>query len=155
MSEASYSSEMLESETDIAELEACMDVIDEYYYGIRILPGQDPASVYVGWISSGFHQQSDTFDMKQIRNVVVCTLDYENQIKSRWEIHAGYHRINAWFVLYIIIYVYFDGLVQERRNSSVSAMELRLSCTKPLICQYHNIFSVSGYFNFIQLNEFN
>ena len=28
---------------------------------------------------------------------------------------------------------YMDGLVQERRNSSALAMELRLSCTKPLI----------------------
>ena len=30
---------------------------------------------------------------------------------------------------------YIDGLMQERRNSSVLAMELRLSCTNPLI--YH------------------
>ena len=29
--------------------------------------------------------------------------------------------------------LYFDGLVQERRNSSVLAMELRLSCTNPSI----------------------
>ena len=30
--------------------------------------------------------------------------------------------------------VYLDGLVQERRNSSALAMELRLSCTNPSIC---------------------
>ena len=30
--------------------------------------------------------------------------------------------------------IYIDGLVQERCNSSASAMELRLSCTEPLIC---------------------
>ena len=29
-----------------------------------------------------------------------------------------------------------DGLVQERRNSIALAMELRLSCTKPLILSY-------------------
>ena len=29
---------------------------------------------------------------------------------------------------------YIDGLVQERRNSSVLAMKLCLSCTYPLIC---------------------
>ena len=29
--------------------------------------------------------------------------------------------------------VYFDGLVQERRNSRALAMELRLSCTNPSI----------------------
>ena len=29
---------------------------------------------------------------------------------------------------------HIDGLVQERRNSSALAMELRLSCTNPSIC---------------------
>ena len=29
---------------------------------------------------------------------------------------------------------YIDGFVQERRNSSALAMELRLSCTNPSIC---------------------
>ena len=29
--------------------------------------------------------------------------------------------------------IYIDGLVQERRNSSALAMELRLSCTNPSI----------------------
>ena len=29
--------------------------------------------------------------------------------------------------------LYFDGLAQERRNSSALAMELRLSCTNPSI----------------------
>ena len=28
-----------------------------------------------------------------------------------------------------------DGLVQERRNSSALAMEFRLSCTNPSICE--------------------
>ena len=30
-------------------------------------------------------------------------------------------------------YYLFDGLVQERRNSSALAVELRLSCTNPSI----------------------
>ena len=30
----------------------------------------------------------------------------------------------------------FDGLVQERRNSIVNALELRLSCTNPSNCVY-------------------
>ena len=35
---------------------------------------------------------------------------------------------------------YIDGLVQERRNSSALAMELRLSCTNPSICTPHAAF---------------
>ena len=31
------------------------------------------------------------------------------------------------------VWQHIDGLVQERRNSSASAMELRLSCTNPSI----------------------
>ena len=30
--------------------------------------------------------------------------------------------------------IHIDGLVQERRNSSATAMEFRLSCTNPLLC---------------------
>ena len=33
----------------------------------------------------------------------------------------------------MIVLYYMNGLVQERRNSSASAMELRLSCTNPPI----------------------
>ena len=35
--------------------------------------------------------------------------------------------------------LYIDGLVQERRNSSALAMELRLSCTNPSIYTYLNL----------------
>ena len=35
---------------------------------------------------------------------------------------------------------YFDGLVQERRNSIGNALELRLPCTKPSIC--HEMYTV-------------
>ena len=35
------------------------------------------------------------------------------------------------FAEFVIFMLYVDGLVQERRNSSVLAMELRLSCTNP------------------------
>ncbi len=83
MSDTSYGSENLESEGDIQELEAYMDVIDEYYYGVRVFPGQDPTHVYVGWVTPGFHSYSNVFDMKRIRNVVICQMDYEHQIKSR------------------------------------------------------------------------
>ena len=31
---------------------------------------------------------------------------------------------------------HIDGLVQERRDSSALAMELRLSCTKPSLCHF-------------------
>ena len=83
MSETSYGSEAFESETDLTDLEAQLDIIDEYYYGVRIFPGQDPAHVYVGWVTPGFHAHTAEFDMKHIRNVVVCTVDQDHMVRSR------------------------------------------------------------------------
>ena len=40
---------------------------------------------------------------------------------------------NTWLCVIFSPAHYVDGLVQERRNSSALAMELRLSCTIPLI----------------------
>ena len=39
--------------------------------------------VYIGWITPHFRMSMSSFDMKKIRNVVVCTLDQDNAIKSR------------------------------------------------------------------------
>ena len=44
--------------------------------------------------------------------------------------------------------VYIDGLVPERRNSSALAIELRLSCTNPLIWPYSE-WIVSDYQPFL------
>jgi len=72
-----------ESEADYHLLEASIDVIDEYYYGVRIFPGQDPLHVYVGWVSPQFHEHSTEFDMKNVRNVIVCSLDVDYEMKNR------------------------------------------------------------------------
>ena len=36
---------------------------------------------------------------------------------------------------------YFDGLVQERRNSIANALELRLSCTNPSTCNFQRLLT--------------
>ena len=53
---------------------------------------------------------------------------------------------------YPFSYVYLDGLVQERRNSSALAMELRLSCPNPLICI--SAFQVFTYVRLWQISLF-
>ncbi|VDK79840.1 unnamed protein product [Gongylonema pulchrum] len=37
------------------------DKIDEFYYAVRIFPGQDPASVWVGWVTPKYHFYSERF----------------------------------------------------------------------------------------------
>ena len=44
------------------------------------------------------------------------------------------HYRNDFVFYFVLMWRHIDGLVQERRNSSALAMELRLSCTKPLTC---------------------
>jgi len=40
--------------------------------------------IYIGWVTPQFRMYNSTFDMKKIRNVVVCQLDMDNAIKSRF-----------------------------------------------------------------------
>ena len=43
---------------------------------------------------------------------------------------------NGWLLqVFHLLWSYFNGLVQERRNSIANALELCLSCTNPLIYQ--------------------
>ena len=43
------------AENDEAELQAIIDYVNEYYFGVRIFPGQDATKVFVGWTGSRFH----------------------------------------------------------------------------------------------------
>ena len=58
-------------------------------------------------------------------DVFCAILNYETQLQSLWSIE-----------FYFIIHQ-FDGLMQERRNSVVNALELRLSCTNPSSLYLH------------------
>ena len=51
---------------------------------------------------------------------------------------CSYFKSNDWHMLLVITFIeftilvwQFDGLVQERRNSTANALELRISCTNP------------------------
>ena len=47
------------------------------------------------------------------------------------------------FIIFLEHWLYVNGLVQERRNSSALAMELRLSCTNPSIWNITFIFDLT------------
>ena len=52
-----------------------LELINEYFYGIRIFPGQDPAMVYVGWVTTQYHLHTAEFGQDCVRNVTVQKLD--------------------------------------------------------------------------------
>ena len=62
----------------------------------------------------------------------------------------------CWCILATFKTDYIEGLVQESRNSSALAMELRLSCTKPSIYNFvHALFIFLKIHNFTSWNEEN
>lgn len=71
------------SESDLLEMNAWAEHVDEYFYSVRIFPGQDPSQVYVGWMTPGFHSLEKTFDTKKTRHTVVSILDQDFRIKTR------------------------------------------------------------------------
>ena len=52
-----------------------LELINEYFYGIRIFPGQDPAMVDVGWVTTQYHLHTAEFGQDCVRNVTVQKLD--------------------------------------------------------------------------------
>lgn len=57
----------------------CLKLINEYFYGIRVFPGQDPTHVYVGWVTTQYHFFSKDFNQSKVRKASVVLLDeYEN-----------------------------------------------------------------------------
>lgn len=57
------------NEDDAWEMQQMIDQIDEYYYSLRILPGQDPAHVWIGWVTPQFHYHGQQFEGRDVRKV--------------------------------------------------------------------------------------
>jgi len=53
----------------------CLKLINEYFYGVRIFPGQDPTHVYVGWVTTQYHLHSKEFNQSYVRKAEVHILD--------------------------------------------------------------------------------
>ncbi|KRF97581.1 uncharacterized protein Dwil_GK20678, isoform C [Drosophila willistoni] len=60
----------------------CLKMINEYFYGVRIFPGQDPTHVYVGWVTTQYHLHSRDFNKNKVRRgSVYIEDDYEVPIE--------------------------------------------------------------------------
>ncbi|XP_053793408.1 ryanodine receptor 2 [Vidua chalybeata] len=63
-----------------------------YFYSVRIFPGQEPANVWVGWITSDFHQYDTSFDLDRVRTVTVTLGD------EKGKVHESIKRSNCYMV---------------------------------------------------------
>lgn len=60
----------------------CVCVV-QYYYSVRIFPGQEPSNVWVGWVTSDFHQYDTAFQQDKVRTVTVTLGDEKGKVHER------------------------------------------------------------------------
>ncbi|XP_067466542.1 ryanodine receptor 2 isoform X2 [Thunnus thynnus] len=80
-----------------------------YYYSVRVLPGQEPFNVWVGWVTSDFHQHDMTFDPDNIHTVTVTLGDDSGKVRE------SVKRCNC----YMVCAGEATGLSQSRRSSGL------------------------------------
>ncbi|XP_071766090.2 ryanodine receptor 2-like [Centroberyx gerrardi] len=80
-----------------------------YYYSVRVLPGQEPFNVWVGWVTSDFHQHDLTFDPDKSRTVTVTLGDDSGKVQE------SVKRCNC----YMVCAGEATGLSQSRRSTGL------------------------------------
>ncbi|XP_047184844.1 ryanodine receptor 3 isoform X2 [Scophthalmus maximus] len=66
--------------------------ITTYYHSVRVFAGQDPASVWVGWVTPDYHYYSKNFGLDKTRTVTVTLGD------ERGRVHESVQRSNCYMV---------------------------------------------------------
>uniref|UniRef100_A0A3Q3FF02 Ryanodine receptor 3 n=1 Tax=Labrus bergylta TaxID=56723 RepID=A0A3Q3FF02_9LABR len=66
--------------------------ITTYYHSVRVFAGQDPASVWVGWVTPDYHYHSKNFGLSKTRTVTVTLGD------ERGRVHESVQRSNCYMV---------------------------------------------------------
>ena len=67
-----------------------LDLMNEFFYGVRIFPGQDPNLVYVGWVTTQYHIHSHDFTQDMVRTVTVQQLDSYGRIQQSIDRNSCY-----------------------------------------------------------------
>uniref|UniRef100_A0A3B4UZ35 Ryanodine receptor 2 n=1 Tax=Seriola dumerili TaxID=41447 RepID=A0A3B4UZ35_SERDU len=88
-SSARLSEEVMADDRD--EYEFLMQA-STHYYSVRIFPGQEPSSVWVGWVTSDFHQYDPGFELHKVRTVTVTLGD------EKGKVHESIKRSNCYMV---------------------------------------------------------
>nr|XP_061824814.1 ryanodine receptor 3-like isoform X1 [Nerophis lumbriciformis] len=66
--------------------------ITTYYHSVRVFAGQEPASVWVGWVTPDYHYYSNNFALNKTRTVTVTLGD------ERGRVHESVRRSNCYMV---------------------------------------------------------
>lgn len=55
----------------------------QYFYSVRIFPGQEPNNVWVGWVTPDFHQYNPEFELHTVRTVTITLGDEKGKVHKR------------------------------------------------------------------------
>ncbi|XP_030643358.1 ryanodine receptor 2 [Chanos chanos] len=61
-----------------------------YYYSVKVLPGQEPSYVWVGWVTSDFHQHDLNFDLDRVHTVTVTLGDEWGKVQESLKRNSCY-----------------------------------------------------------------
>ncbi|KAM9420371.1 ryanodine receptor 3-like [Salvelinus alpinus] len=89
--------------------------ITTYYHSVRVFAGQDPASVWVGWVTPDYHYHSKHFSLNKTRTVTVTLGD------ERGRVHESVRRSNCYMVC-------AGDVVGSSHSSSRSNIDLEIGC---------------------------
>uniref|UniRef100_A0A8C8F9J3 Ryanodine receptor 3 n=1 Tax=Oncorhynchus tshawytscha TaxID=74940 RepID=A0A8C8F9J3_ONCTS len=90
-------------------------IITTYYHSVRVFAGQDPSSVWVGWVTPDYHYHSKHFSLNKTRTVTVTLGD------ERGRVHESVRRSNCYMVC-------AGDVVGSSHSSSRSNIDLEIGC---------------------------
>ncbi|XP_041809993.1 ryanodine receptor 3-like [Chelmon rostratus] len=89
--------------------------ITMYYHSVRVFAGQDPAGVWVGWVTPDYHYYSNNFNLSKNRTVTVTLGD------ERGRVHESVKRSNCYMV-------WGGDVTTAAHTSSRSNVDLEVGC---------------------------
>ncbi|XP_028294206.1 ryanodine receptor 3 isoform X7 [Gouania willdenowi] len=104
--------------------------ITTYYHSVRIFAGQDPACVWVGWVTPDYHYYSNNFSLSKNRTVTVTLGD------ERGRVHESVKRSNCYMV-------WGGDVLSAAHAASRSNVDLEIGCLIDLAMGLVT-FSVNG-----------
>lgn len=55
----------------------------QYYHSVRVFAGQDPATVWMGWVTPDYHYYSKNFSLSKTQTVTVTLGDERGRVHER------------------------------------------------------------------------
>lgn len=89
-SKTKLDTDLLPDETNDMLDNSVLELVDEYFYGVRIFPGQDPSHVFIGWVTPSFKHYDKSFDGDNVRKVTLQVWAEDGRLCDFFDRHNSY-----------------------------------------------------------------